>query len=366
MKNVLLLGGTGAMGSFLADLLSNDYRVDVTTRKHRESKGNLTFIEGNAMSLNFLFYLIKSKHYDIIVDFMNYKTNDFRRRVGDLLTYTDHYVYLSSARVYANSNSALSENSPRLLDVSEDREFLETDDYALAKARQEDILFKSDKTNWTIIRPYMTYFRERLDLGFFTKEMWLYRVINGRSVLFSNRVKNKLTTLTYGLDVAKGIASLLDKEDAKGKVFHITQSNSRSWGDVISLYKNILEKRGYKFNVEFSDQLIEDGDYISKFDRMYDRVFDNKNISSFVDVDNFVDIEVGITECVNAFLSNMRFSSIDWNRQAYWDRILGERTHLKEIDGLKQKLFYLNFRYLIPYQFIYKLYMTLKKKFGKV
>ena len=72
----------------------------------------------------------------------------------------------------------------RLLDVSHDSIYLKTDEYALAKARQEDILRKSGKNNWTIIRPYITYSESRLQLGVLEKEAWLYRALKGFQEMF--------------------------------------------------------------------------------------------------------------------------------------------------------------------------------------
>lgn len=50
---------------------------------------------------------------------------------------------MSSARVYAENNALISEDSPRLLDVSTDAVYLRTNEYALAKAREENILRNS-------------------------------------------------------------------------------------------------------------------------------------------------------------------------------------------------------------------------------
>ena len=59
-----------------------------------------------------------------------------------------------------------------------DEEYLKTDEYALSKARQEDILHRSGKNNWTVIRPYITYSEIRLQLGVLEKELWLYRFVH--------------------------------------------------------------------------------------------------------------------------------------------------------------------------------------------
>lgn len=75
-------------------------------------------------------------------------------------------------------------------------QYVQSDEYAIAKAKQEDILRNSDFKNWTIVRPYITYSDERLQLGFFEKELWLYRAIKGKTIIFPSDIYEKTTTLT--------------------------------------------------------------------------------------------------------------------------------------------------------------------------
>ena len=73
--------------------------------------------------------------------------------------------------MYADS-TPITEETPRLLDVCKDADYLKTDEYALAKAREENILFCSGKKKRTIIHPYITYNTERLQLGAIEKDIW--------------------------------------------------------------------------------------------------------------------------------------------------------------------------------------------------
>jgi len=168
---ILILGGTGAMGMSLVPVLAaKDCKVYVTSRgKHENTAesggvGSAYYLQGDTHDDNFLWEIL-SAHYDAIVDFMVYTVKEFSRRVKLLLKSCEQYVFLSSSRVYAALNKPLTENSPRLLDVCEDEGYLATSEYALIKAREEDILRNSGKSNWTIIRPYITYNSNRLQLG---------------------------------------------------------------------------------------------------------------------------------------------------------------------------------------------------------
>ncbi|GHT33487.1 hypothetical protein AGMMS49574_19280 [Bacteroidia bacterium] len=60
---------------------------------------------------------------------------------------------------------------------------------------------------------------------------------------------SKITTLTYGLYVSKGIAALIGRYDALGETFHITANKQYviTWKEILDVYLAILEKHlGYK------------------------------------------------------------------------------------------------------------------------
>lgn len=190
--NILILGGTGSIGQALTELLKNTaWNVYVTTRTKRENVQNITFLQGNAHDEKFLAECVTKRHWNVIVDFMAYSTQEFSKKVELFLESTNQYFFLSSSRVYAASNEPLTEDSPRLLDVCTDEMYLATDEYALAKARQENILLTTNKKNWTIIRPYKTYNNNRLQLGMYEKEEWLYRLMMGKTLVFPTELKKK-------------------------------------------------------------------------------------------------------------------------------------------------------------------------------
>ena len=156
MRKILLLGGTGAIGKALINQLLLDDQIDlfVTSRQRLQPCSRLTYLKGNAHDTDFLRGVL-AEHYDAIVDFMYYPhVEEFERRISMLLASTQQYVFISSSRVYANSDSPITEQSIRLLDSVSDGDYLSSGDYALTKAREEDVLLNQDLKNWTIVRPY--------------------------------------------------------------------------------------------------------------------------------------------------------------------------------------------------------------------
>lgn len=350
---VLILGGTGAMGKHLVDLLAKveGTEISVTSRGSRKSIGNVSYVRGDAHDMAFLFPLLE-KRFDAIVDFMVYRTDEFRERIGTLLDSCGQYVFLSSARVYADSPYPITEDSPRLLDVTEDVEYLRTDEYALTKARQENLLRDSGHSNWTIVRPYVTYSENRLQLGVLEKEAWLYRALRGRSIVFSKDIAGHLTTLTYGLDVARGIASLIGRKEARGEAFHITASESVRWSEVLDMYLNVLERKtGKRPPVWMTEECLNLrygwAKYQVKYDRLFNRSFDNTKIGRFIDTGSFKSPAKGLRSCLESFLESPSFLGVNWRGEAEYDRLTGERASFCEIPSAKQKVKYLLYRYII-------------------
>ena len=229
-----MLGGTGAMGMYLApEMLKLGYQVYITSRKEHESNDDIIYITGNAKDKAFLDTLLEQK-FDAIVDFMIYKTEEFRERVMALLESTPHYVFLSSYRVYGdNHGKPITEESPRLLDSVKDEEYLATDEYGLTKARQENILRASGRKNWTIIRPAITYSKDRFQLGTMEAQDFIKRAIEGKTVIFPEQMLDKQATLSWAGDVSKMMSRMILNEKTFGETYTVSTSEHHTWKEVM-------------------------------------------------------------------------------------------------------------------------------------
>lgn len=347
-----LLGGTGTIGTYLQELLKKEESNDIfVTTRNMSAKdiGTIHFLYGSAKDISFVRSL--DNDYDAIVDFMSYKTDEFANRVNILLAKTKHYVFLSSARVFAN-DKVITDNSPRLLNVSTDKQYLETDEYALTKARQEDVLNSGTRRNYTIIRPYITYGKERLQLSVLEKEEWLFRALTHRSIVFCRELADKSTTLTDSYDVAKSIHKIIE-QGGDGETYNITNDYSITWEHVLNIYvEELAKKLNEKPQISWVSldkfiKLYRPG--ISKYqitvDRIFDRVFDNRKLSKIINTKQFVHPDVGIRSCVSAFLGNPHFRYINYKKEALLDRYLKEKISFDDIHGVKNIIKYYYNRY---------------------
>ncbi len=337
------------MGKPLVKLLNEaGHKVYVTSRNEKTAYENVSFIQGNARDEAFFRQIIK-ENYDVIVDFMVYQSKVFEKRIPLFLEHTDQYFFFSSCRVFAESKEPIIETSPRLLDVINDEDYLATDEYALAKAREENALCESSKVNWTIIRPYITYNTERLQLGVYEKENWLYRATKGRTVVMPKDIASSITTLTSGDDVALAISKLIGNDKAIGETFNISTSEFMSWNEILKIYSNVFQGiTGNELKIKYIDnsaalQKVWNAAQI-KYDRLYNRKFDNSKLLSVCCDLHFKGIKDGLSDSMEIFLKNPKWLGKNVIYEAWADKFSAEWMKPTEIDGFKTKLRYYKHR----------------------
>lgn len=241
-RKVLVLGSTGAMGRYLVPYLADmGYLVTaVSLDDEVPYSEKVTCIKGDAEDMDFVAPLV-SQHFDGIVNFMCYDevTTDFADWYRLFLDNTDHYIFLSSCRVYADEEVPVKETSPRLWDVSCDKELLESHDYCMYKARSEDLLWNSDYNNFTIVRPATTFSNMRFQLVTLEATNTVGRALKGKKVVLPIQAKDKPATLCWGGDVAKMIAHLMFKPVAMREAYNVCSSESHTWGEIADYYKEL-------------------------------------------------------------------------------------------------------------------------------
>lgn len=313
-KKVLVLGGTGAMGVYLVpELASMGYQVDVVSLDDRvNDQPKITYIKANAKDITYLRGLLANK-YDAIVDFMIYSTSEFASRFEMLLDNTDHYIYLSSYRVYADS-TPIREDSPRLLDVSDDLDYLATEDYSLYKARGENIIRASKYDNWTIIRPAITFSKFRYQLVTLEANTIVYRAMNKLPVILPQEAMTVQATMSWAGDVARMIARLVLNPAARKEAYTLATAEHHTWEEIAHYYHEIigLEYRTVDTDtyLGFFDQPGSDAVRYARhqllYDRCYNRIVDNSKIllATGLKQADFMPVKSGLAKELSALPPN--------------------------------------------------------------
>lgn len=324
MKKILVLGGTGAMGVYLIpELLHMGYAVDVVSLDDITSTDPaLRYIKANAKDTSFVSEQLKSG-YSAVVDFMIYPTpEEFETFIPLYLKNTDHYIFLSTYRVYANEEHPIKESSPRLLDVTDDRVLLTSGDYCIYKAQSEDFISRSGAENWTVIRPAITFSKRRFQLVTMEMDLVVRRMLEGKTLLLPEPALAIQATMSWAGDVAKMIARLVLNNDAYKQSYSVCTAEHNTWGEVAEMYRRIggLSYRTVDTDT-YLDVIAEGGIFARQqlvYDRYFDRIMDNSKILDTVGMkqSELMPLEQGLALELKAFPKDFA-----WRSNAAYDRM---------------------------------------------
>lgn len=307
-KKVLLIGGGGTLGTYTAkELLKLGNAVDIICLEDKKSDNEkLRFFKAHA-DMDYLSEFLKDRYYDGIVNFIHYKSVEEYKPVHKLLTdRTGHLIFLSSYRVYANKQRPVTENASQLYDTVSDELFLTTEDYAVPKSKNEHyIREESGTTNWTIVRPVISFSAIRFDVVTESGKSIIDRAAAGISIKLPLATKDLTAGLDWAGNSGKLIANLLFKEYTFGEAYTVSTAQNLKWGEVADLYSELI---GAKFEWVSTEEYLETrpdlkkNPWILKYDRLFDRYIDNTKILKATGLTNkdFVSVREGIkTELKN-------------------------------------------------------------------
>ena len=351
-RKILILGGTGSIGLGIRHRLLNDnsFLVTFTSRSPKSKLYNgENLIVGDAKNSHVLESILVAQTWDVILDLMVYKTEQLKFTLDKFLNSCGLYIYISSGRVYFPTDEPLNEESARLLDYSDNAHYLRTREYALEKARQENLLFANKRNNWLILRPYITFNKDRLQLGAYEKEDWLYRGLQQKNIPLPSELLERETTITSADEVARLIYYLLKSKCVNADVFDIINPTATTWREILHVYeKCIYEVTGITLSFDFlpAEELFicHRGKYQLTMDRLHNRRFSGEKIKSLSDDIVFGDPLSDLEYKLKFFLEDPRFKKISYLREGVKDRITKQPWQFGNVQSLRAKMDYLRGR----------------------
>ncbi len=301
-KRVLLIAGGGTLGTYVSEeLLRLGAFVEVICPEEKVSDNERLVFHQSMATEELLGELFSKKHYDGIVNFIHYKeVEDYKKIHSLLIENTDHLIFLSSYRVYADEQHPITETAPRLSDVVVDTDFLNNEKYAVPKAKCEDYLMQECAGEpWTIVRPVISFSHKRLDLLLYSGKDVLKYAESGKEMLLPNIVKDYVAGIDWAGNSGKLIANLLFKSDAMGEAFTVYSGHGLTWGEVAEIYSALT---GVKIRWCSEDEYVRNTPKIKtepwmwKYDRRFNRDIDSSKILHVTGLsqDDFSSVEEGI------------------------------------------------------------------------
>ena len=304
-KRVLLIAGGGTLGTYVSkELLRLGATVEIICPEEKVSDNERLIFHRSLATEDLLRELFLKKHYDGIVNFIHYKEVDDYMKIHPLLiANTDHLIFLSSYRVYADEQHPITESAPRLFDVIKDDDFLLNEKYAVPKSKCEDYLrSKCANEPWTIVRPVISFSDNRLDLLMYSGHDVIHAAKDAKELLLPKTVKDYCAGIDWAGNSGKIIANLLFKQTAIGEIFTIYSGHNLTWGAVASVYQKLTG---------VTIRWCEEEDYIDfhtrlqgttglgwgwKYDRCYNRDIDCSKVLRVTGLtqDDFLSLEQGL------------------------------------------------------------------------
>lgn len=241
-KRVLLIAGGGTLGTYVSEeLLRLGASVEVICPEEKISCHERLRFHQSLATEELLQSLFAQTRYDAIINFIHYKNPEDYKAIHPLLiANTDHLIFLSSYRVYADEQHPITESAPRLFDVITDPEFLETETYSVPKSKCEDYLRgECVGQPWTIVRPVISFSKLRLDLLMYSKHRVLDAADANEELLLPRLAKDFVAGWDWAGNSGKLIANLLFKPDAIGETFTVYSGHGMTWGEVGELYHKL-------------------------------------------------------------------------------------------------------------------------------
>ena len=236
-QKVLVLGGTGAMGTYLVPkLIEMGYLVDVVALDGMNSNNPDFSTFRQIPGRHWLREQLKTDTYHCRF----YDTQQrFLRRYQLLLDNTSHYIFFSTYRVYAKA--CLSKKPPRLLDISKDEAFLATAarEYSLYKAMQEDILTRS-KYGGGPLCACNHYSKRRFQLITLEANVVVNRAMKGLPVVLPREALPIWGTMSWAGDVATMLSRLVLNPAAFKETYTLSTAEHHTWQEIADYYKEII------------------------------------------------------------------------------------------------------------------------------
>lgn len=274
MEKVLLIAGGGTLGTYVTEeLVERGIGVDVICLEEYQNNEMVTYYK-EKVTFDYISQFLNGRQYTAIVDFLHYIEVEEYEKVYNLYSeHTKQIVYLSSYRVYANDEHPITENSPTWLDVDVDKEFTETENYAMPKLRCETFLKSRPEKNWTIVRPVISFSNRRFDLFMYTGSSIISKAENKETVVLPIDVKDIVAGIDWAGNSGKLIGRLLLNEKALGEEFTISSGQNITWGNLADIYCEVF---GIDIEWVSMDDFIKYGPDMSgnKWGLKYDRIFD--------------------------------------------------------------------------------------------
>lgn len=343
--NILLVGGTGVLSSAVtAEALRKGINVTMINRGHRNVPNGVTLIKADMTDIVTIKVHLQDKFFDAILDFLCYTDEQTKASFELYSQYTKQYFYISSCAVYDTRHGGVAEEDyPKVLPMWR---------YSIDKWASEQLLVNvaiMRNTNYTIIRPSITYDNTRIPYGITPQYRYhwtlIERIKHGKPIIRWNKGLNR-SNMTRVEDFAIGVVGLIGKSEAYNEAFNVCGEETPTFNDVLAELEKLV-------NIEIKTVDIDSEFYAAELPWRSGEILGGRSIDSINSNDKLktvvpefrqnINLSDGIKMTYDAYKEAPHQLGIDWIFDADTDRIIAKWCKLNNIDTSDMRLGFVDY-----------------------
>lgn len=319
---ILFIGGTGNISSSVSKAcVARGIELHLLNRGTRDTRiPGARVIRADINRPDDLVSL-REQHWDSVVDWIAYSTEDIERDIRLFRGVTDQFVFISSASAYQKppAHPLITESTPL------SNPFWEYSRKKIACEERLNRAYREEGFPITIVRPSHTYDTViPLAIGAWTEFTCIERIRKGQELIVHGD-GTSLWTVTHSEDFAKGFVGLLGHPQAIGEAFHITSDEILTWNQI---YQTVATAAGHEAHlVHISSEFIASceenlrGGLLG--DKAHSVIFDNSKIKRLVpEFKATIPFHVGIQKTLEWFEADRSRQVIRKETNEMIDRII--------------------------------------------
>ena len=344
---ILLVGGTGVLSSAITtEALKQGIHVTMINRGNnlKDLPNGIHLIKSDRKNYNNIRSQLHGQKFDAVIDFLCYTQRDTEESFNLYKDFTEQYFFISSCAVYdTRLGIVCSEDSPKVLPMWT---------YSVEKWDSELHLInlaKSAQTNYTIIRPCVTYGNTRIPYGISPTYGYHWtlaaRILADKPIIRWNEGKNRCN-MTRVEDFAIGVVGLIGNPKAYNEAFNVCGEETPSFNDVLNEISAYLKKDVVVFDISSEEYAKEipsrSGEILGG--RSIDAINSNNKIKQVVpEFKQTLSLSQGIHKTLSAYINQNYQKGIDWKFDAETDRIIKKFSDKEINTGKKYKIGFVDY-----------------------
>ncbi|MCF7740279.1 MAG: SDR family oxidoreductase [Candidatus Marinimicrobia bacterium] len=246
--DILVLGGTGFISSYLVQILEENHNVTVFNRGKHESvlplPDNVDLVTGDRNNRKDLNRLIKNNKYDAVYDMIAYTPEQSQLAIDVFKGNIGRFIHCSTVSVYMVLNSLScpiteEQDKGQLMDYFPRNPF--GMDYGINKRKCEKVLWEAHHNSDILVTVLRPTFVSGPGDPTMRDWFWIDRILDGQPLLVPGSGDFAFQQVFVN-DVASAFAKLIENQETIGKAYNVASEEIYTLNTYLKKIGELLNK----------------------------------------------------------------------------------------------------------------------------